>query len=305
MLNYEGRVALITGAGRGLGRAHALTLGQRGCRVVVNDLPGGDTAADDVVAEIVEAGGEAVISKRNVLTEANEMINDACHAYGGLDIVINNAGYVDHRNFDVHPADEWQQAVDVHLAGAVEVCRAAWPLLKKSGTGRVINTISGSIVGAPGQSSYMTAKGGVLGFSRSIGFEGLEYGINVNCISPHAFTRLQEGTHPKLYELLKANFQVERVAAFVAWLTHQDSTIANEIFHVGGGRVARMTYAMYPYVQASADTPEAWSQLVADVTSSDGDLTAISKAVEIGIADMRHVDPSFTIDGDSVLGNEE
>ncbi|WP_160101394.1 SDR family NAD(P)-dependent oxidoreductase [Rhodococcus sp. T7] len=152
MLDFDGRVAVVTGAGRGVGRAHAKTLAARGCRVVVNDLPGTGASgaasgpAHDVVNEIVAAGGTAVASEHSVTGgSARNIIADAIEQFGQLDILINNAGGTDHRAFEDHTPDSFRADVEPHLFGGVEVCRAAWPHLKQSGTGRIVNTISAGI----------------------------------------------------------------------------------------------------------------------------------------------------------------
>ena len=199
MSDFEGRVAVVTGAGGGLGRCHAIALAARGAKVVVNDLGGsvdgsgaGDMA-DAVVAEIVAAGGVAIANKASVADRegARSMITDAVEAFGGIDILVNNAGILRDKSFKNMTLDEFDLVLQVHLTGTAYVTHAAWPIMYEKNYGRIIFTSSGSgIYGNFGQSNYGAAKMGMLGLMNVLAMEGRSKNINVNVLSPAAATRL-------------------------------------------------------------------------------------------------------------------
>jgi NAD(P)-dependent dehydrogenase (short-subunit alcohol dehydrogenase family) len=199
MSEFEGKVVVITGAGNGLGKAHALEFARRGAKVVVNDLGGaGDgtgsgDAADDVVAEIRAAGGEAVANKASVATRegAQSIIDDAVAAFGTVDILVNNAGILRDRTFRKMPLDDWDLVMDVHLNGTAYVTHAAWPILYEKQWGRIVLTSSTSgIYGNFGQANYGAAKMGMLGLMNVLALEGAPKNIRVNTLAPAAETRL-------------------------------------------------------------------------------------------------------------------
>jgi NAD(P)-dependent dehydrogenase (short-subunit alcohol dehydrogenase family) len=295
MLDFAGRVAIVTGSGRGLGRAHARLLASRGCRVVINDIPASDGsrgAAHDVVAEILSEGGIASANETSILTGAGQIVRDAVDRYGRLDILINNAGTTENGLFEQLGQDQFRSQIELHCLAAIDLCRHAWPHLKQSGAGRIINTVSGGIYGNPGISNYAAGKAALLGFSRSLALEGLTDNIHVNCIGPNGRTRLTDGMPAQLQQFLDEHFQPERIAAFVAWLAHQDCPITQEIFEVGGGMVARVRFAHQAFVHASSDTPEAWSEKTAEVTT-DGPLTPLSATIDVMDREFREIDPGF------------
>jgi NAD(P)-dependent dehydrogenase (short-subunit alcohol dehydrogenase family) len=240
-LSFEGRVALITGAGRGLGRAHALLLAERGATVIVNDLAaeGEDSAADAVVAEIVAGGGSALAVQCSVADadSAQGLVQESLAAYGRVDILINNAGIVRDRTIAKMTPDLLDPVLDVHLKGAVHLCRAVWPAMRDQGYGRILNTSSNvGILGAFGQSNYGAAKMGLVGLAKVLAQEGKKYGITANVIAPVARTRMTE-------EVLGGSFAAlldpDLVSPVAAWLVHQDCETTGAIFSVGGGRVAQ------------------------------------------------------------------
>ncbi|MEE4383598.1 MAG: SDR family NAD(P)-dependent oxidoreductase [Pseudomonadales bacterium] len=199
MSEFEGKVVVITGAGNGLGKAHALEFARRGAKVVVNDLGGaGDgtgsgDAADGVVAEIRAAGGEAVANKASVATRegAQSIIDDAVAAFGTVDILVNNAGILRDRTFRKMPLDDWDLVMDVHLNGTAYVTHAAWPILYEKQWGRIVLTSSTSgIYGNFGQANYGAAKMGMLGLMNVLALEGAPKNIRVNTLAPAAETRL-------------------------------------------------------------------------------------------------------------------
>lgn len=199
MSDFEGRVAVVTGAGGGLGRCHAIALAERGAKVVVNDLGGtvdgsgsGDMA-DEVVAEIKAAGGIAIANKASVADRkgARSIITDAVDAFGGIDILVNNAGILRDKSFKNMTLDEFDLVLQVHLMGTAYVTHAAWPIMYEKNYGRIVFTSSGSgIYGNFGQSNYGAAKMGMLGFMNVLALEGASHNIKVNSLSPGAATRM-------------------------------------------------------------------------------------------------------------------
>lgn len=198
-MSVEGKVAIITGAGGGLGREHALLLARYGAKIVVNDLGGsvdgsgkGD-AADEVVSEIRAAGGEAVANKDSVADKAGaaRIVQTAVDAYGTVDIVVNNAGILRDKSFKKMTLEEWDMVINVHLNGSAYVTWHAWPIMYEKNYGRVVFTSSVSgILGSFGQSNYGAAKMGMVGLMNNLSREGASHNIHTNCLSPGAATRM-------------------------------------------------------------------------------------------------------------------
>jgi NAD(P)-dependent dehydrogenase (short-subunit alcohol dehydrogenase family) len=251
-IGFDGRVAIVTGAGGGLGKEHALLLASRGARVVVNDLGGsvsGEGAdkgpAEAVAQEIRSLGGEAVSDTNSVSTpEGGEaIVQTALDAYERIDIVINNAGILRDKTFHKLTPDLLVPVIDVHLKGAFYVTRPAWIKMREQGYGRVINTSSNSgILGNFGQSNYGAAKMGLVGFTRVLAAEGAKHNIKVNAIAPLARTRMTED----VLGAAVAQLDPELVSPVVAWLAHEDVPVTGEVYTVGGGRVARFFIGMTP-----------------------------------------------------------
>jgi NAD(P)-dependent dehydrogenase (short-subunit alcohol dehydrogenase family) len=249
-LGFDGKVAIVTGAGGGLGRQHALSLGLRGARVVVNDLGGsvsGEGAdqgpAEAVAEEIRKAGGEAVSDGNSVSTPAGgeAIVQTALDAFGRIDIVVNNAGILRDKTFHNMTPDLLGPVIDVHLKGAFYVTRPAWIKMREQGYGRVVNTSSNSgIIGNFGQSNYGAAKMGLVGFTRVLAQEGAKHNIKVNAIAPVARTRMTEEVMGAAVEKLDP----ELVAPVVTFLAHEDCPVTGEVYSVGGGRVARFFIGM-------------------------------------------------------------
>ena len=198
-MSFEGKVAVITGAGGGLGKEHALILGREGAKVVVNDLGGAvdgsgqSDAADQVVEEIRAAGGEAVANKDSVSDRAGAkaIIDTAVENYGTVDILINNAGILRDKSFKKMTLDEWDAVINVHLNGTAYVTWHAWPIMYEKNYGRILFTSSVSgILGSFGQANYGAAKMGMLGLMNNLSREGASHNIRVNCLSPGAETRM-------------------------------------------------------------------------------------------------------------------
>ncbi len=263
-LRYDGRVAVITGAGGGLGRAYALLLAARGAAVVVNDLGGGmhgegagTSAADRVVEEIVNAGGEAVPSYDSV-EDGGRIIQTALDHFGRIDIVINNAGILRDTSFHKMTADDWERIYRVHLYGGFQVTHAAWPHLRDQGYGRIVMTSSAAgLYGNFGQANYGAAKLGLLGLANSLAVEGQKRNVLTNTIAPLAGSRLTETILPP--EMVAA-LKPEYVAPLVAYLCHESNIDTGQVFEVGAGWAARVRWqrgrgAFLPLDEAL--TPEA------------------------------------------------
>jgi NAD(P)-dependent dehydrogenase (short-subunit alcohol dehydrogenase family) len=265
MLRFDDEVAVITGAGRGLGAAYAKMLAGRGCRVVVNDLReahGGapDDPALSVVSGILAAGGSAVADNSSVVTAPQEIIDHAVDAFGRVDLVINNAGILARNPFTAVTPEQLADALAVHVQAALAVTQAAWPRLTEAPAGRVLFTSSGGVFGIPGSIAYSVAKSAIIGLTKTLTLEAGVGGPRVNAVMPAARTRMSTGTPGTDTEQLMAQFfDPAHVAAFVAWLMHADTGISGEIFSVGGGRAARVFLAESAGVVADSGQPESWA----------------------------------------------
>jgi 3-hydroxyacyl-CoA dehydrogenase/3a,7a,12a-trihydroxy-5b-cholest-24-enoyl-CoA hydratase len=245
-LRFEDRVVVVTGAGAGLGRSHALEFARRGAKVVVNDLGGGahgggqgSAAADQVVAEIQAAGGEAVANYDSV-EQGEAIIRTALDNYDRIDVVVNNAGILRDSSFVKMSDEDWDLIYRVHALGAFKVTKAAWPLMLEQGYGRIINTASAAgIYGNFGQANYAFAKRGLIGFTNTLAIEGARKGIKANVIAPVAGSRLTETILPKeVTEALKPEF----VTPLVIRLCSQESEETGSLFEVGAGWVSKLRW---------------------------------------------------------------
>lgn len=251
-IRYDGRVAVITGAGGGLGKTYALEMARRGAKVVVNDLGGkadgtgaGHSMADQVVDEIKQAGGEAVANYDSVSTpEGGEgIIQSALSAFGRVDVVVNNAGILRDKTFLKLTPEELGIVLDVHLKGAFYVSQPAFRAMKEKGYGRFIFTSSAAgILGNFGQTNYGAAKMGLVGLMNVLSVEGAKYNIKCNAIAPTARTRMTEELLGPLAPLLDP----ETVTPLVVYLGSEACELTHEIFSVGGGRFARMFIGLTP-----------------------------------------------------------
>ena len=245
-LRFDDRVVVVTGAGNGLGRCHALLFGSKGAKVVVNDLGGshdgggkGSAAADKVVAEIIEAGGQATANYDSVVDGAN-IIKTAMDTWGRVDIVVNNAGILRDKSFHKMSQQDWELIYQVHVNGAFQVTQAAWPIMRDQGYGRIVMTSSAAgIYGNFGQANYSMAKLGLAGFSNTLAIEGQKRNIHCNAIAPLAASRMTEGIIPEdLFDAVKP----ELVTPLVAWLCHEDCEETGGLFEVGGGLFAKLRW---------------------------------------------------------------
>ena len=256
MLRFDGKVVIVTGAGRNLGREYALLFASRGARVLVNDLGVGisdtdgvadapvDPPADVVVAEIRAAGGEAVANRDTISTPdgGRAIVDAALDAFGTVDVVVNNAGQVRMAPFAELTEAQLDAVIDTQLRGALNVSRPAWAAMAERGGGRFVNVSSGAAFGGvPGGAVYGMAKMGVIGLTLAMASEGKDVGIAANVIAPYAKTRPETGFGPfppsaELNEWLHPRL----VAPLVGWLAHDECPLSGECFSVGGGHYARV-----------------------------------------------------------------
>jgi NAD(P)-dependent dehydrogenase (short-subunit alcohol dehydrogenase family) len=244
-LRFDGRVVVITGAGRGLGRAYALLLGARGAKVVVNDPGSGmkgenldANPAEEVAQEIRAAGGDAIACTESVATPegGSAIIKAATDHYGRIDVLIHNAGIVRGALLKEMTQEDFDLVLDVHLRGAFHVVRPAFPLMCAAGYGRVVLTSSiGGLYGNYRQTNYAVAKAGLIGLSSVIALEGAAEGVKCNAIVPAAVTRMAEGLDTSAYPPMSP----ELVAPVVGWLSHETCSISGEMLISIAGRVAR------------------------------------------------------------------
>ncbi len=245
-ITFDDRVAIVTGAGGGLGKTYALELARRGARVVVNDLGGAvdgtggsQSAADQVVAEIKEAGGEAVANYDSVSSQdgGEAIVQTALDSYGTLDIVVNNAGILRDKSFSKMTMAEVEAVIDVHLKGGFYVSSPAFKVMRENSYGRFVFTSSASgLFGNFGQANYGAAKAGLVGLSNVIAIEGAKYNIQSNAIAPIARTRMTEDLLGPFAEMVAP----EQVTPMVVYLCSEANAFTHEIFTVGGGRYGRV-----------------------------------------------------------------
>jgi NAD(P)-dependent dehydrogenase (short-subunit alcohol dehydrogenase family) len=256
---FGGRVAVVTGSGRGIGRAYARLLADRGARVVVNDLGGsmrGEGAnvgpASTVAAEIVAAGGDAIADHSDVATPAGAeaLVDAAVKHFGRVDVLLNNAGIIRWAGFPDADADNLARHLAVHVGGSFHTARASWPHMVDQGFGRIVMTTSSGVFGLPNNLSYATAKAAVIGLTRSLAAAGAAHGIKVNLIAPAAFTRMagmaKGESAPTGGAPGTAEMSPDLVAPMAAFLAHEDCPVSGEVYAAGAGRFARIFIAQAP-----------------------------------------------------------
>ena len=277
-IRFDNRVAIVTGAGNGLGRAHALLLASRGAKVVVNDpggavdgKGGGHAAADKVVDEIKSAGGQAVANYDSVAEAASaaNIVKTAVDAFGTVDIVVNNAGVLRDKTFHNMTVEDFDFVVKVHFLGTAYVTHAAWPILRAKAYGRVVVTSSNSgIYGNFGQSNYGGAKLAVVGFMNALRLEGQKYNIFINALAPIAGTRMTESLMtPEVLAKLDPAF----VSPMVAYLCSEQCQRTGEIWSAGAGTFARIEYREAPGLRIEGRAPT-----LEDVADTNETIAALS-----------------------------
>ena len=297
-IRFDDRVAIVTGAGSGLGRSHAMLLASRGAKVVVND-PGGavdgsggqHAVADKVVAEIKAAGGQAVANYNSVadMKSAQNIVDTAVNTWGRCDILVNNAGILRDKAFNNMTMEDFEFTVQVHFMGTVYCTKAAWPIMRKQQYGRVVVTTSGSgTVGNFGQSNYGAAKMAVNGLINVLRLEGAKYNVLCNAISPSARTRMTEDLIPPHIAVF---MKPELVSPAVAWLCSEECNANGEIIGATAGNYARVQYFQSEGVQFDPDEPVT-IEMVAERMSTIRDLskakpyTGLMGTVEQGLRRM-------------------
>ncbi|SFF77274.1 NAD(P)-dependent dehydrogenase, short-chain alcohol dehydrogenase family [Novosphingobium sp. CF614] len=296
-LRFDGKVVLVTGAGRGAGRSHALSLASRGAKVVVAD-PGvaidgsGFSAgpADEVASEIKAAGGEAVACYESVSEEqgAAAMVQAALDSFGRLDAVINNAGIAKPERFEVHTADEFRRMIDVHYLGTVYVTQAAWGHFMQNGGGRIVNTVSEGAMGTlPMMTAYGGAKGAVIGLTLALAAEGPKYGISVNGFAPRVASRMSSPTvlghvhdlPPERFSPLGNVFPPELCSPAAIYLAHEACPLNGAMLVCGGGQVMRMGFKQNQGLTSANLTVEEIAENIASIADM-----AEAADVEVGMA---------------------
>jgi NAD(P)-dependent dehydrogenase (short-subunit alcohol dehydrogenase family) len=280
-ISLAGKVAVVTGAGRGLGRAYVELLAERGARVVVNDLgtdvsgSGKDsTLAEQVAGLIRSRGGEAIANDSDVSTPegGNDLIATTIEHFGRIDLLVNNAGICGSQLFKDATLDDFDHYGRVHLGGPVNAVKAAWPHMVAQRHGKIILTTSVSgLFGLRGQATYAAPKCAVVGLMRILAIEGAEHGILVNTISPVGYTRMHPAAGSRLAEADgRRTMPVEAVAPAVVWLASDGCSETNRIYNVGAGAIQRIAIVMGPGFHDAHLTPESIAENYAKVESIEG-----------------------------------
>ena len=264
-IDFKGRVAIVTGAGGGLGREHALALAARGAKVLVNDL--GGSAAQAVVDEICAAGGEALANAASVtdFVAVQAMVQQAIDAWGRVDVLVNNAGILRDKSFSKMDLDDFRLVLEVHLMGAVHCCKAVWPQMQAQEYGRIVMTTSSTgLYGNFGQSNYGAAKLAQVGLMQTLALEGAKHNIRVNALAPTAHTRMTEGVLP---EAMLAALKPEAVVPALLVLAHENAP-TRTILCAGAGsfEAAHITLTQGVHLGAGAEVPEQLAARLAEVT---------------------------------------
>ena len=287
-LDFKGRVAIVTGAGGGLGRQHALALAARGAKVVVNDLGGARdgsggslSAAESVVAEIRAAGGEAMANGASVtdFEAVQAMVQQAIDAWGRVDILVNNAGILRDKSFAKMEIADFRTVVDVHLMGAVHCCKAVWPHMTEQKYGRILMTTSSSgLYGNFGQSNYGAAKLALVGLMQTLALEGAKNNIHVNSLAPTAATRMTEGLMPP--QVLEALKPEAVVPAMLVLVSEDAPTRTTLCAGAGSVEAAHITLTQGAWIGLDANAPETLAANLRQVLARAGDMVPESGAAQ-------------------------
>jgi NAD(P)-dependent dehydrogenase (short-subunit alcohol dehydrogenase family) len=283
-MRFDGRVAIVTGAGGGLGREHALLLGARGAQVVANDIGGVDSeaqqgaSAEETAEAIRSGGGEAVADTHSVATSegGRAIVETALERYGQVDIVVHNAGVgrVAPR-FEDLPDEQLDLMLKTHLYGAFHVLRPAWRVMKERGYGRIVNTSSATALGVDDSWDYPAAKGALVSLTRCLALTGERHGIKANVIMPMAYTPMsQQIPNEDIRNWMAVTFPAALVAPTVALLAHEEAPCSGECFSVGGGRTAHVGYSVVPGYKTDSPTPELLRDHFDEITSDVGRVLA-------------------------------
>lgn len=295
-LGFDGKVVVITGAGRGLGRSHALQFAERGALVVVNDVGAGlhgesttESPAGELVKSINEQGGTAVADFSDISQpqSAAGLVDRAIKEFGRIDVVVNNAGILLDKSFPKMTNEDVERVMRVHFFGSFYVTQAAWPHMKEQGGGRLVMTTSvAGYLGNFGQANYGSAKAALIGLTRTLAIEGARAGIKVNAIAPGALTRMTENLIGDLASRMDPGF----VTPVVVYLSHESCPVTGEVLIVGGGRVARLLVeqnrgAYFAETMSAEQVADAWGTitdstqplLIADVAAEMGMIVEMNK----------------------------
>jgi NAD(P)-dependent dehydrogenase (short-subunit alcohol dehydrogenase family) len=304
-LRFDGRTAIVTGAGGSpsLGRAFALLLASRGANVVVNDvghvpeMPGyeDDASAEAVAAEIRALGGKAVADVNTVATQAgaDAMVQTALDAFGGVDILINNAAICNLGWFDEIGARDYENHIQINVMGPVWTSRAAWPHMCAKGYGRIVNIGSSAAWGIAGMGPYGVSKGGLFSLSRSLAAEGAPFGIKANTVGATGFTRMvptQQHPDSVLYKDLQANYPAELSAHLVCLMAHEACPVSGEGFDTAGGRVNRTYVSKTRGFTDRDQTMESLAARFGEIMDTDG-----ARIVGAGERDSLHNSANWTV----------
>ncbi len=279
-INFKNRVAIVTGAGQGLGRSHALALAARGAKLVINDLGGAAdgtggsiSSAQEVADTIIAAGGEAIVNGANVAKayEVDDMIAQAMEKWGRVDILVNNAGILRDKSFSKMEMSDFQTVIDVHLMGSVNCTKAVWDIMKAQNYGRIVMTTSSSgMYGNFGQTNYGAAKAAVVGFMNTLCIEGAKYDVRVNALAPAAHTRMTEGLIPP--DALKL-LTPESVTAGLLALIHEDAPNRTILCAGAGGYARTIIYETDGiYLKPEDQTPENVMGALAQINDPKGQI---------------------------------
>ncbi|WP_313803811.1 SDR family NAD(P)-dependent oxidoreductase [Sphingobium sp.] len=281
-VRLDGQVAIITGAGRGVGRATASLLAERGAQLVINDMDG--DAAGQVASEITQAGGVAIPVERAVgsVESARDIANAALSAFGRIDILINNAGISRPAPFGADSDEDIEKVITVNLLGPYRLMRAVWPTMTDQGYGRILNTASSAALGSGMSGAYAPSKAGLIGLTKEAAICGAPLGIQVNAVMPSAYTPLLlQHPDPDFRRWMEIHFRPEQVAALSAYLVSPDSANNGELFTAGGGLISHLSFARSEGLADPLLTPESVGQHIEQICRHGADDLLLSQQADL------------------------